>query len=255
MILEGKVSKIFHYQEIDSTNNKAKQLAAEGAEHGSLIVAERQTAGRGRRGRTWISDEADNIYMSVLLRPKFAPDKAPMLTLVMAYSAAKALRNLTGMDIQIKWPNDLVWNGRKLVGILTEMSVKEGKIEYVVVGVGVNVNTEYFAKEVEDTAVSIRQATGKMWKKETLITAIMQQFLEDYKVFEQVENLSNIQTVYNELLVNAGREVCILGEKESYHAKALGINEFGELLVLREDGTKEAIYAGEVSVRGVYGYV
>lgn len=255
MILEGKVSKIFHYQEIDSTNNKAKQLAAEGAEHGSLIVAERQTAGRGRRGRTWISDEADNIYMSVLLRPKFAPDKAPMLTLVMAYSAAKALRNLTGMDIQIKWPNDLVWNGRKLVGILTEMSVKEGKIEYVVVGVGVNVNTEYFAKEVEDTAVSIRQATGKMWKKETLITAIMQQFLEDYKVFEQVENLSNIQTAYNELLVNAGREVCILGEKESYHAKALGINEFGELLVLREDGTKEAIYAGEVSVRGVYGYV
>lgn len=255
MILEGKVSKIFHYQEIDSTNNKAKQLAAEGVEHGSLIVAERQTAGRGRRGRTWISDEADNIYMSVLLRPKFAPDKAPMLTLVMAYSAAKALRNLTGMDIQIKWPNDLVWNGRKLVGILTEMSVKEGKIEYVVVGVGVNVNTEYFAKEVEDTAVSIRQATGKMWKKETLITSIMQQFLEDYKVFEQVENLSNIQTAYNELLVNAGREVCILGEKESYRAKALGINEFGELLVLREDGTKEAIYAGEVSVRGVYGYV
>lgn len=255
MILEGKVSKIFHYQEIDSTNNKAKQLAAEGAEHGSLIVAERQTAGRGRRGRTWISDEADNIYMSVLLRPKFVPDKAPMLTLVMAYSAAKAIRNLTGMDIEIKWPNDLVWNGRKLVGILTEMSVKEGKIEYVVVGVGVNVNTEYFAKEVEDTAVSIRQATGKMWKKETLITAIMQQFLEDYKVFEQVENLSNIQAVYNELLVNAGREVCILGEKESYHAKALGINEFGELLVLREDGTKEAIYAGEVSVRGVYGYV
>ena len=255
MILEGKVSKIFHYQEIDSTNNKAKQLAAEGVENGSLIVAERQTAGRGRRGRTWISDEMDNIYMSVLLRPKFAPDKAPMLTLVMAYSVAKAIRKLTGMNIQIKWPNDLVWNGRKLVGILTEMSVKEGKIEYVVVGVGVNVNTEHFAKEVEDTAVSIRQATGEMWEKETLITAIMQQFLEDYKVFEQVEDLSNIQTAYNELLVNAGREVCILGEKESYHAKALGINKFGELIVLREDGTQEAIYAGEVSVRGVYGYV
>lgn len=255
MILEGKVSKIFHYQEIDSTNNKAKQLAAEGVEHGSLIVAERQTAGRGRRGRTWISDEMDNIYMSVLLRPKFAPDKAPMLTLVMAYSVAKAIRKLTGMNIQIKWPNDLVWNGRKLVGILTEMSVKEGKIEYVVVGVGVNVNTEHFAKEVEDTAVSIRQATGEMWEKETLITAIMQQFLKDYKVFEQVEDLSNIQTAYNELLVNAGREVGILGEKESYHAKALGINKFGELIVLREDGTQEAIYAGEVSVRGVYGYV
>lgn len=249
------VDKRFHYREIDSTNNKAKQLAAEGACHGSLITADKQTAGRGRRGRTWLSEEADNIYMTILLRPEFAPEKAPMLTLVMAYSAAKAIREFTGLDIQIKWPNDLVWNGRKLVGILTEMSVKEGGIDYVVIGVGVNVNTTHFAEEVKETAVSLCQATGKKWKKEQLITEITKHFLEDYKLFEQTESLTPFQEVYNALLVNCGREVCILGEKESYRAKALGINAYGELLVQREDGTEEAVYAGEVSVRGVYGYV
>ena len=249
------MNKIFYYQEIDSTNNKAKQLAAEGAEHGSLIIAERQTAGRGRRGRTWLSMEDDNIYMTILLRPEFEPDKAPMLTLVMAYSAAEAIRSITGLDIQIKWPNDLVWEGRKLVGILTEMSVKKGSIEYVVVGVGVNVNIEHFAREVADTAVSIRQATGKIWEKEVLITEIAKHFEENYKLFEQTEDLSGILEAYNHYLVNCGKEVCIIGEKESYRAYALGINDHGELIVRHEDGTEEAVYAGEVSVRGVYGYV
>lgn len=251
----GNVDKIFHYKEIDSTNNKAKQLAAEGVCHGSLVIADRQTAGRGRRGRIWLSDDEDNIYMTILLRPEFAPEKAPMMTLVMAYSAAKVIRKVTGLEVQIKWPNDLVWNGRKLVGILTEMSVKNSGIEYVVVGVGVNVNTTHFAEEVKDTAVSICQATGRKWKKEQLVTEITKHFLEDYKLFEQTEDLAQIQEAYNALLVNCGREVCILGEKESYCAKALGINAYGELLVQREDGTKEAVYAGEVSVRGVYGYV
>lgn len=251
----GNVDKIFHYKEIDSTNNKAKQLAAEGACHGSLVIADRQTAGRGRRGRTWLSDDEDNIYMTILLRPEFAPEKAPMMTLVMAYSAAKVIRKVTGLEVQIKWPNDLVWNGRKLVGILTEMSVKDGGIEYVVVGVGVNVNTTHFAEDVKDMAVSICQAIGRKWKKEQLITEITKHFLEDYKLFEQTEDLAQIQEAYNALLVNCGREVCILGEKESYRAKALGINAYGELLVQREDGTEEAVYAGEVSVRGVYGYV
>lgn len=249
------MDNIFQYQEIDSTNNKAKQLAAEGAPHGSLIVAERQTAGRGRRGRTWLSSENDNIYMTLLLRPEFAPDKAPMLTLVMAYSAAEAIRSITGIRVQIKWPNDLIWEGRKLAGILTEMSVNESGIGYVVIGVGVNVNAEHFSDEVAKTAVSIRTATGKMWKKEEIIEAIVENFEKNYRLFEQTEDLSGIREEYNELLVNRGREVCILGEKESYRAHALGINEQGELIIRRENGTEEAVYAGEVSVRGVYGYV
>lgn len=249
------MEKIFHYQEIDSTNNEAKRLAAGGALHGSVVVAERQTAGRGRRGREWVSSQDDNIYMTLLLRPGFAPDKAPMLTLVMAYSVAEAIRSCTGLETQIKWPNDIVWNGRKLVGILTEMSVGSDGIQHVVVGVGVNVNTKSFSQEIEKTAVSIHQATGKVWKKEEIIAAIVNNFEESYKIFEQTEDLSGIQEAYNAMLVNKGREVCILSEKESYRAQALGINEKGELLVRHEDGSEEAIYAGEVSVRGVYGYV
>ncbi|MBO5461143.1 MAG: biotin--[acetyl-CoA-carboxylase] ligase, partial [Ruminococcus sp.] len=230
-------------------------LGQEGAEHGSLVTADRQTNGRGRRGRTWISEECDNIYMSLLLRPEFAPDKAPMLTLVMAYSTALALKKCTGLDTQIKWPNDIVWKGRKLVGILTEMSLKGSEIDYVVVGVGVNVNTDHFPEEVEKTAVSICQATGKKWDRQILIKEIVNEFERIYNLFVQTEDLSCIQEEYNALLVNCGREVCILGEKESYQAKALGINTHGELIVQREDGTKESVYAGEVSVRGVYGYV
>lgn len=249
------MKKNFHYAEIDSTNNRAKQLGQEGAEHGCLITADRQTNGRGRRGRTWISGESDNIYMTLLLRPKFSPDKAPMLTLVMAYSVALAIQKCAGLETQIKWPNDIVWNGRKLVGILTEMSLKGSEIDYVVVGVGVNVNTETFSEEVANTAVSICQATGKKWDKQLFIKEIVNEFERIYNLFEQTENLSCIQEQYNALLVNCGREVCILGEKESYHAKALGINTQGELIVQRDDGVKEAIYAGEVSVRGVYGYV
>lgn len=249
------MNKHFHYQEIDSTNDMAKQLAFEGAPHGSLVTADRQTAGRGRRGRTWLSSDDDNIYMTLLLRPEFAPDKAPMLTLVMAYSVAEAIKERTGLETQIKWPNDLVWEGRKLVGILTEMSVCEQGISYVVVGVGVNVNTMHFAEEVAETAVSIHQATGKVWKKEEIIAEIVKNFEINYKLFEQTEDLSAIREAYNALLVNCGREVCILGEKETYRAHALGINERGELMIRREDGAEEAVYAGEVSVRGVYGYV
>ena len=246
---------IFHYTEIDSTNNKAKQLGDEGAPHGTLVTADRQTAGRGRRGRSWISSEEDNIYMTFLLRPQFAPDKAPMLTLVMAYSVVQAIQKLTGLETQIKWPNDIVWNGRKMVGILTEMSLSGSGIRHVVVGVGVNVNTKAFPEEVEKTAVSVRQATGKIWEKRELIAAIVEKFEENYRVFEQTEDLSEIQEVYNARLVNRGREVCILSEKESYRALAKGINSKGELIVQHEDGREEAIYAGEVSVRGVYGYV
>ena len=110
---------VVYYDEIDSTNIKAKQLGEEGASHGTLVVADMQTAGRGRRGRGWDSPSGSSIYMSIMLRPKFPPVKAPMLTIVMAYSVARALRTCTGLDVQIKWPNDIILNGKKIVGILT----------------------------------------------------------------------------------------------------------------------------------------
>lgn len=169
-----------------------------------------------------------SIYMSVLLRPKFLPEKAPMMTLVMAYSVTESLRAYTGLDIQIKWPNDVVLNGKKLVGILTEMSTEIDYINHVVIGVGINVNMDSFSEEIAGTATSLRIETGKPLKRSTLIAEIMVRFERDYEEYVKKGNLSGIREAYNRLMVNCGKEVRILGAQDPFRALALGINDNGE---------------------------
>ena len=253
---------IHYYQEIDSTNIRAKQMGEQGAPQGTLVVADMQTAGRGRRGRGWVSPPGSSIYMSLLLKPTFAPDKAPMLTLVMAYSVAQALNHCLKNDfpqnapeVRIKWPNDIVLNGKKIVGILTEMSTEIDYINHVVIGVGINVNMDSFPEEIAASATSLRIETGKMMKRAPFIVEIMRQFEDNYEQFVRCEDLTFLQKEYDCLLVNCGREVVIHEPQHTYHAVALGINEKGELIVRCDDGTVETVYAGEVSVRGIYGYV
>ena len=247
--------EIVCFTETDSTNVRARKLGENGAAHGTLVVAEQQTAGRGRRGRGWESPAGSSIYMSLLLRPEFLPNKAPMLTIVMAYSVATALREQTGLDFRIKWPNDIVLNGKKVVGILTEMSTEIEYINHVVIGVGINVNTEAFPEEICATATSVRRESGKTWRRAELIAAILRQFEVQYERFVKEEDLAYLREAYDAILVNCNREVRILGEKDGYRAVALGIDDQGELLVRKEDGTVTSVYAGEVSVRGIYGYV
>ena len=247
--------EVIYYDEVDSTNLRIKQLGDEGAPHGTLAVADMQKAGRGRRGRSWVSPPGCSIYFSLLLRPEIPPVKAPMLTLVMAYSVAEAIHKCTGLDVQIKWPNDIVVNGRKMVGILTEMSTEIDYINHVVIGVGINVNMEHFSDEIAQTATSIRIETGEKVKRAPIIAEIMRQFEKDYELFVRTEDLSGIFEAYNALLVNCDRDVRIISGEEERQAHAFGINELGELLVRYEDGSEEAVYAGEVSVRGIYGYV
>lgn len=247
--------KLTVFEETDSTNVQAKQLGEQGAEHGLLVVADQQNAGRGRRGRNWESPKGSSIYMSLLLRPEFAPNKAPMLTLVMAHSVGKALKHCTGLDVKIKWPNDLILNGKKIVGILTEMSTEIDYINYVVIGVGINVNGTTFPEELADKATSLCIEAGHPVQRSFIIAEIMKQFEADYAQFLKTEDLSWMKTSYNERLVNFGQEVVIHEPSGAYQARALGINDTGELLVQKEDGSEDAIYAGEVSVRGVYGYV
>lgn len=246
---------VVYYPETDSTNLRAKLLGEEGALHGTLAVADMQAAGRGRRGRTWECSPGGSIYMSLLLRPQIEPQKAPMMTLAMAVAVAQALREYGGFDVQIKWPNDIVINGKKLVGILTEMSTEIDYINHVVIGVGINVNIREFPEDICETATSLYIEGGHTVKRAPLIAEVMRRFEEYYGKFEKAGNLSLLKEEYNGLLINRDREVRILGSRETYTARALGINETGELLVIREDGTQEEVYAGEVSVRGVYGYV
>lgn len=247
--------EVYYFDEIDSTNTKARQLGDQGAPHGTVVVADCQHTGRGRRGRTWESPKGKNIYMSLLLRPKFSPDKASMLTLVMALSVYEGLKDHVDLDLKIKWPNDLVCGNKKLVGILTEMSTEIDYINHVVIGTGINVNFEEFPDEIKEMATSLSLETGCRQKRSAIISSILKHFEENYEIYLETCDLSKLQEEYNHILINRDQKVQILGEKQTYTAHALGINEKGELLVRKEDGSIAAIYAGEVSVRGLYGYV
>lgn len=245
------------YESIDSTNLEAARLSRDGAAHGTVVVAQTQTAGRGRRGRSWESPKGSNLYFSLLLRPKIQPVKAPMLTLVMAVALARAIRGKTGCDVGIKWPNDLVANGKKLCGILTEMHLQKlsPAIEDVIIGVGINVSACDWPEELQEKATSLECVCGRLISPGELLAEAMLSFEELYEEFILAGDLIPFMEAYNSLLVNRGREVCVLDPKGEYKGIAKGITPTGELVVETADGTCREVFAGEVSVRGIYGYV
>lgn len=247
--------EIYFYETIDSTNNEARRLAEQGKPHGTLVVAENQTSGRGRRGRSWVTPEQSAIAMSMLLRPQLSPASASMVTLVMGLAAAKACRTCCGVNAQIKWPNDVVAEGRKICGILTEMSSEIDRINYVVIGTGINTGVEVFPPELASTAVSLHELMDCRPVRAKLIAVCMEYFEQYYETFEASQNLAFLKEEYNGLLAGKGGRVRVLEPGKEYSGISEGINDYGELLVRREDGSCEAVYAGEVSVRGIYGYV
>ena len=246
--------KTVHFaREIDSTNLWIKRLAKEGAPEGTLALAEFQSAGRGRLGRSWEVPEGTSVMMSILLRPKFEPQYAPTLTLVMGMAVAKAVKNL-GFDVSIKWPNDVVVSHKKICGILTEMGVRDGKIDYAVIGVGINVNIKEFPEEMVDKATSLYLESGKEFDRSQIPGLVMEAFEEYYEKFAATCDLSGLKEEYESILANYNQPVRVLA-KEPYEGVARGITDGGELLVEKTDGTIVAVSAGEVSVRGLYSYV
>ena len=246
--------KTVHFaRETDSTNLWIKRLAKEGASEGTLALAEFQSAGRGRLGRSWEVPEGTSVMMSILLRPKFEPQYAPMLTLVMGMAVAKAVKKL-GFDVSIKWPNDVVVSHKKICGILTEMGVRDGKIDYAVIGVGINVNIKEFPEEMADKATSLYLESGKEFDRSQIPGLVMEAFEEYYEKFAATCDLSGLKEEYESILANYNQPVRVLA-KEPYEGVARGITDGGELLVEKTDGTIVAVSAGEVSVRGLYSYV
>lgn len=250
--------------EVTSTNDVIKQLAGEGAPHGTAVAAWRQTKGRGRRGRIWESPGEDNIYLSILLRPQMEPQYVSMVTLVTALAVARVLTKTVeeiGIhkgeidSFQIKWPNDIVWKGRKICGILTEMTMEAGGSYYTVAGIGINVNTKEFPEELDSMATSLRRETGVIFDTEALIQKLLDEFAALYLIFEQEKSLAPFLCEYNEKLVNCKKEVKLLSENGEERGISEGIDETGALLVTKEDGRIERVVSGEVSVRGLYGYV
>ena len=246
--------KTVHFaRETDSTNLWIKRLAKEGAPEGTLALAEFQSAGRGRLGRSWEVPEGTSVMMSILLRPKFEPQYAPTLTLVMGMAVAKAVKKL-GFDVSIKWPNDVVVSHKKICGILTEMGVRDGKIDYAVIGVGINVNIKEFPEEMADKATSLYLESGKEFDRSQIPGLVMEAFEEYYEKFAATCDLSGLKEEYESILANYNQPVRVLA-KEPYEGVARGITDGGELLVEKTDGTIVAVSAGEVSVRGLYSYV
>lgn len=244
---------IVFFRELDSTNSYCRHNGKDYPE-GTLVIANNQTAGKGSRGRSWESPQDVAVYMSLILKPDIQPLYAPRLTLVMALSVARALESM-GVQAEIKWPNDIVINGKKLVGILTEMNAKQQGIEQVIVGIGINVSTQHFSEELKVRATSLYLETGKYFPREEIIAAVMNCFEEDYKVFLKTCDLSQLLEQYIQFSATVGKEVRILDSKGEYTGFAQSVDKDGQLLVCKEDGQVVKVFADEVSVRGIYGYV
>lgn len=246
--------EIHYYEVTDSTNIRAKQLAEEGKPHGTLVVADRQEAGRGRRGKSWTSPAGISVYMSLILKPKIKPQSASMLTLIAGLAVARALKDYAGVSSEIKWPNDIVIKGKKVCGILAELSTEIEEIHYVVVGIGINVRNTEFPEEISSIATSLLLEGKDIIKRGELIEAVCEAFEYYYDIFIKTYDLSELTEEYNQYLVNKGRQVKVLDPLDSFEGRAVGITDFGELIVETEEG-KRQVSAGEVSVRGIYGYV
>lgn len=238
-----------------STNQDVMRLLADGAPEGVLAVAGAQSCGKGRRGRQWQSPPDTNIYMTLGLRPDYEPDVAPMVTLVMAMAVVAAMEACCKVDCQIKWPNDVVINGKKACGILTEMSLEAGRDPRVVIGVGINVNETDFPEEICHTATSLSLEKGEMVSRAPLVAKTMKYFETYYEKFLQTRDMSLLKEEYTQKLVNVDAKVRVLDPQGEFGGVSQGIDEKGQLLVQKEDGSTVTVYAGEVSVRGVYGYV
>lgn len=246
--------EIYYFDSIDSTNTKAKELAEEGHPSGTLVVADRQTAGKGRRGRSWESPTGIGIFMTLMLKPEINPNNASMLTLVAAMATTRAIRRVTGVPAMIKWPNDIVMNGKKVCGILTEMSAQFDYINHIVIGIGINVHNEDFPEEIAQTASSLYLESGQHIHRASLIEAFLEEFEDVYAEYLKTEDMEGLQKEYDAMLVNRGRQVRVLDPKEPFEGKAMGITKKGELIVDTWESRK-LVSSGEVSVRGIYGYV
>lgn len=247
--------EVLYFDTIDSTNTKAQELAEKGYPSGTLVVADKQESGKGRRGRSWVSPSGTGIFMTLMIKPDINPNNASMLTLVAALAVAKAITSVTGEEAMIKWPNDIVVNSKKVCGILTEMNAQFDYINHIVVGIGINVHNESFPEEISQMASSLMiEAGGKRFHRAQIIAETMAYFEQYYDTFLKTQDLSALVREYDELLVNRNKSVRVLDPKEPFDGKAMGITPKGELIVDTWESRK-LVSSGEVSVRGIYGYV
>jgi BirA family biotin operon repressor/biotin-[acetyl-CoA-carboxylase] ligase len=245
---------IYFFEEIDSTNNYAKKIAYEGCEDGSIVIAEKQTAGRGRLGRTWESSNGTGIWLSVVLRPNIPPQAIQLITLSSSVAVVRAIKDTTGIETGIKWPNDIILDGRKVCGILTEMSSEADHVNYVIIGIGINVNqkTQDFPEELRDKAISIRSFANHNSEaafKRSLIIGRLLSELEDVYYMLIDGRTEEILKAWKEYSIILGKEVVVSGRDGKFTGIAEDLTCEGKLVVRSVDNTTQMILSGEISLK------
>lgn len=235
-------NKIHHYEELESTNEEAKRLAHD-EDEGTVIISETQKSGRGRMGRDWTSPRG-GIYISVILKPTIPASHAYHLTLVAGIAVANAIRNL-GINACIKWPNDIIINNRKVCGILTEINAEIEKINYIVLGIGINANvdTGMFSSEIKEGSTSLKSELGKPVERVSFVQNLLYEFEQDYIKFKS-KPFTDIVDEWISLSDTIGKEVSIMTPSKMVEGKAVGVTKNGALIVKKDDGEKEEIIAG-----------
>ena len=239
--------RVHHFFKTDSTNRIALELGHASEPEGALVIAEEQTAGRGRIGRTWHSERATGIYATLLLRPKLAPVQAPLLTMLAGLSARTAITEATGVTVDVKWPNDLLVHGKKIGGILTEMHAEPSQVRFIIVGIGINVNQDKFPAEIATAATSLRAASGKEQSRADILIRLLREFENDYNRFLQ-EGAANIVKRFEEVSSYArGKHVQVTNGSEAFTGVTAGLAPEGLLRVKRDGGDVVTVVAGDVT--------
>lgn len=249
-VRQGKLlgHQILSFEQIDSTNIVAHEQALQGAPEGLVVLADAQSQGKGRRGRSWVSPRGVNLYFSILLRPKVAKEKIPVLTLMAGVACAEALRKKTGLNVKIKWPNDLLIREKKVAGILIEGEPNAG---FVILGIGVNVNwaNSEMPQEIREFATSLYTEKGKKFARADIAQELLRNLEEEYRLFENEGFSPRLRAKWEELSAIKQRWVTIKFLDKEYEGKALGLNDEGALLVQNAQGEIRPFIAGEVSLR------
>ena len=247
----------FHYfEELGSTNDLLKTMAKDGAPHGTVLIADRQTGGHGRMGRSFHSPGGVGVYLSILLRPECKPMQLLHLTCAAAVAMCDAVEKATGFRPGIKWTNDLVYGKRKLGGILTELGLTpKGMVDYAIIGIGINCCQEIseFAPDIRNIAASLSMVTGQLIDRSQVAAAMMESL---HKMSDTLlTGKAAMLDAYRADCITVGQDISLVRSEEVRHGHAIDVNEEGALIVRFPDGHTEAVNSGEVSVRGMYGYV
>jgi BirA family biotin operon repressor/biotin-[acetyl-CoA-carboxylase] ligase len=239
---------VFAFESIDSTNTFARGLDESKAPHGTIVVAERQTKGKGRLGRVWDSPAGENLLFTLLLRPACEPERLSLLPIMSAVGVAEGIERATGLRAETKWPNDLVFKDKKLCGILLEGSIDLNRTSAVALGIGLNVNQTQFPDELKETATSLHLATGTPWIKDLILKFLLES-LEDWYEKLSANSSSAIVDAWKQRSSMLGKRIQITEPGSSYEATAIDVDPQGALIVDPGGNQRKALYAGDVSIR------